>query len=85
VAQRDHGPRAALVQARVQLEEVPLDALLAGGRHGRVRARESPCLAPAAFHRRFAGAATEVRIEKRFAEWVARDLPLKKILSRRTS
>jgi hypothetical protein len=37
---------------------VPLDAPLAGGRQGRVRARELPCLPPAAaFHRRFAGAA----------------------------
>lgn len=58
MAERDHGPRAALVQAAVQVAEVPLDAPLPGGRHGRVRRREAPSpAAPAALHRCEAGAA----------------------------
>jgi len=58
VAERYHGPRAALVQAAVQVAEVPLDAPLPGGRHGRVRRREAPSpAAPAALHRCEAGAA----------------------------
>jgi hypothetical protein len=40
VAQRDHGQRAALVQAAVQVEHVALNALLAGGQHRWVRRRE---------------------------------------------
>ncbi len=53
VAKRDDGPWPVLVQARVQLKEVPLDAAFPGRGHGQIRGREAPSLPPAAaLHRR---------------------------------